>query len=119
MENFNFKKFLVENKLTANSKMLKEGVELSPEAKEEIEGAIENWVPADVAETSDHMGEMITQALEDIDGQQLPEGMFNNNMHNALLELSKEFHNGQLDLESAVQKAVTIVMNPQNYGTGE
>ena len=118
MENFNLKKFLVENKLTTNSKVLKEGVELSPESKEEIEGAIENWVPADVAVTSDHMGEGITQALES-DGIELPEGMFNNNMHNALLGLSAEFHNGQLDLESAVQKAVAIAMNPQNYGTGE
>lgn len=118
MENFNLKKFLVENKLTANSKMLKEGVEISPETKSEIASVIESWPPKDVRQTSDHMGEGITQALED-EGIVSPEGMFNNNMHNALLGLSEEFHNGQLDLESAVQKAVAIAMNPQNYGTGK
>ena len=113
--NFNLKKFLVENKLTTNSKMLKENVELSPEAKSEIANAIEIWIPEDVEQTSDHMGESIVQALE-IDGIEVPEGMFNNNIHNALLTLSREFHSGQLELEAAIQKAVTIAMNPQNYG---
>lgn len=116
MENFNLKKFLVENKLTANSKILKEGVEISPETKSEIANVIESWIPKDVRQTSDHMGEGITQALEE-EGIELPEGMFNNNMHNALLALSREFHSGQLEIEAAVEKAIAIATNPKNYGT--
>jgi len=127
MENFNLKKFLVENKLTRNSKMLTENefeddemeqwpdVQLSDDARTEIEGAIENWVPADVEETSDHMGETITQALQDLDGYETPEGMFNNNMHNALLRLSNRFHSGEIHLDHAVEEAVTIAMDPKNY----
>ena len=113
MQDFNLKKFLVENKLTTNSKMLKEAVEISDEARDEIEGAIENWTPEEVAETSDHIGEIITQALEE--ELELPEGMFNNNMHNALLNLSKEFHTGKLPLDAAVQKAISIATDPENY----
>jgi hypothetical protein len=114
MENFDLKKFLVENKLTTNSKMLKENINISAETRQEIANGIQVWVPKDVKATSDHLGETITQALEE-EGIELPEGMFNNNMHNALLALSIEFHSGQLPIEAAVQKAISIAMNPANY----
>jgi len=128
MENFDLRKFLVENKLTTGSRMIKENkfedddemyqspdVQLSDDARMEIEGAIENWKPADVAQTSDHMGETITQALEDIDGYEVPEGMFNNRMHDQLLRLSTRFHSGEIEIDHAVEEAVTIAMDPKNY----
>lgn len=111
---FNLRKFLVENKLTAGSRMLNENTEISPEVESEIRRTIEISIPEDIEQTSDHMGEGITQALEN-DGIELPGGMFNNNMHNALLTLSTEFHSGQLPMEAAVQKAISIAMNPANY----
>lgn len=113
-EGFDLRKFLAENKITAGSKILKEGVGISLEAKIEIANVIESWMPKDVRQTSDHMGEGIIQALED-EGIELPEGMFNNNMHSALLALSEEFHSGQLEIRAAVEKAVAIAMNPANY----
>ena len=62
--------------------------------------------------------EVEMKALEEIDGIEIPEGMFNNSMHNALLALSKEFHGGQIELPAAVIKAVSIAMDPKNYGKG-
>ena len=124
---FDLRKFLTENKMTTNSRIIKENefeddemfqspdVQLSDDARTEIEGAIESYPPKDVAVTSDHMGEMITQALEELDGYEVPEGMFNNNMHNALLRLSTRFHSGKIDLDHAVEEAVTIAMDPKNY----
>ena len=100
-----------------NSKMLKEEVQLSPEVKEEIESNIKAWPPKDVKQTSDHFGEGITTELKSL-GIELPKGGFNNNMHKALVKLSKEFHLENIPLELAVEKAVAIAINPQNYGTG-
>ena len=99
-----------------NSKMLQTKIQLTPEAKEEIELNIKAWPPKDVKQTSDHFGEGITTELKSL-GIELPKGGFNNNMHKALVKLSKEFHLENIPLELAVEKAVSIAMNPQNYGT--
>jgi hypothetical protein len=99
-----------------NSKMIKGGIHLSPEAKEEIEINIKAWLPKDIKQTSDHFGEGITTELKSL-GIELPKGGFNNNMHKALLNLSKEFHLENIPLELAVEKGVAIAMNPKNYGT--
>mgnify|MGYP000299942666 CR=1 FL=1 len=101
---------------STNSKAIKENesINLSNTAKGEIANAIETWIPEDVKMTSDHLGETITQALEG-EGIELPEGMFNSNMHNALLSLSTEFHSKQLPIGTAIEKAIAIATNPENY----
>lgn len=116
---FDLKKFLTENKLTTNSRLLKEeswpDVQLSDDARQEVEGAIESWTPEDLEEDTTIMGEIITQALEEIDGYSLPEGMFNDRMDRELVRLSTRFHSGEISLDHAVEEAVTIAMNPKNY----
>jgi len=101
-----------------NSETLQAEILLTPQAKEEIELNIKAWHPKDVKQTSDHFGEGITTELKRL-GIELPKGGFNNNMHKALLKLSKEFHLENIPLELAVEKAISIATDPQNYGIGK
>ena len=116
-DNFDLKKFLVENKITTNSRILvneNEHVQLSDEAWKEIAGAIKAWTPEDLGITTDHLLDILVQSLE-MDGIQIPEGGFKSKVDDEIIKISTELHSGQLTIGDAVKKAVAIARNPENY----
>jgi hypothetical protein len=72
MENFNLKKFLVENKLTSNSRMLNENTEVDQIELEGTRFAVEEQDPLDdgviVSITKHKRGYFITGEVQDEDG---------------------------------------------------
>lgn len=60
------------------------------------------------------MREVLVQTLEEA-GIEVPQGTFNQEMDEMLTKLNQDFHNGQIEGEQAIQKAVDIVTNPDNY----
>jgi hypothetical protein len=72
MENFNLKKFLVENKLTANSKIIKENVEVEEVTLGGTRFAVEEQDPLDdgiiISITKHKNGYFITGEVQDDDG---------------------------------------------------
>ena len=72
MENFNLKKFLVENKLTANSKLIKENVEVEEVTLGGTRFAVEEQDPLDdgiiISITKHKNGYFITGEVQDDDG---------------------------------------------------
>jgi hypothetical protein len=72
MENFNLKKFLVENKLTTNSKLIKESVEVEEVTLGGTRFAVEEQDPLDdgivISITKHKNGYFITGEVQDDDG---------------------------------------------------
>jgi hypothetical protein len=72
MENFNLKKFLVENKLTTNSKLIKENVEVEEVTLGGTRFAVEEQDPLDdgiiISITKHKNGYFITGEVQDDDG---------------------------------------------------
>jgi len=72
MENFNLKKFLVENKLTANSKLIKENVEVEEVTLGGTRFAVEEQDPLDdgiiISITKHKNGYFVTGEVQDDDG---------------------------------------------------
>lgn len=128
MKDFNLRQFLTENKLTTNSKMLKErefeddemeqwpDIQLSDDAREEIENAIETYTPEMIKEDgTDIIIDIIAQAIEELDGYETPEGYANARMDRELMKISRLFHSNKITLDHAVEKAVTAMMDPKNF----
>jgi len=115
---FDLRKFLTENKLTAGSKLIAEmesdASDLTQDTKDKILSCLETEISGDPETTVDHMGEVLVQTLEEA-GIEVPQGMFNQEMDEMLTKLNQDFHNGQIEGEQAIQKAVDIVTNPDNY----
>ena len=88
--------------------------------REDIARLIKVWPLEDVKMGTDVFGECLLEAyVQDVipphKGKELPLGMFNQNMIEALRNLSTNYHNGTLDLEAAVDEGIKIATNPENY----
>ncbi len=76
-----------------------------------IKKTIKTWSLGDVEEGSDVFGECLIEEF----GEEVPEGMFNDNMHEALVDLMKKYKGGVIDLDKAADKAVEAITDPENY----
>lgn len=123
MEDFNLKKFLAENKLTKDSKAarknyLKESqnsVSLSDEARTMVEDAIQEYTAEDLAEWPETFIDLIVEALEVVDGHNVPQGLATDRLATQFERIVGMFHSGRLPLDQAVSKVVKVAMNPANY----
>ena len=85
-----------------------------------IQNVIKVWPLQDVEKGVDVFGEcIIEEYLEDQipghKGREIPEGQFNLKMGKELIEVSKGYHSGLMDLETAANQAVTVILDPTNY----
>jgi len=85
-----------------------------------IKNVIEVWPLEDVEEGADVFGEcLIEEYLEgtipDNKEGRIPEGMFNGKMFESLVELSRGYKEGDLTIEQAVDKAIEVITDPENY----
>lgn len=112
--NFNLKKFLVENKLTTNSRVLNEGIDFSPELKAEVKKSLDVWTPDQLDETSDHFIEEMDEVFSAA-GFETVEGTITPRTDRAVVKVSTQYHEGTLSLDEAVQALYEIVTNPSYY----
>lgn len=59
--------------------------------------------------------DIIAQAIEEVDGYQLPEGYANARMDREVMKISRLFHSNKITMDHAVEKAVTAMMDPKNF----
>lgn len=113
MDNFDLKKYLVENKATTNSRMLNE---ISTEAYEEIGNLINTYSKEDSPEdVADLVGEM---ALDSLGDEAIPEGMFNDKMRAGIADLLRRYSSRKLSNVEAAKQLIQLLKNPANYEEG-
>ena len=112
MENFNLKKFLVENKLTSNSRMVNENqVELSPANREEILSMLQTWTPKRLGQTTDHLLDTVAIEVREA-GYTIPQGKIPN-LDSRIMAISGKYHGGVISGDEAVDMLVDLVMDRQ------
>jgi hypothetical protein len=112
MDNFDLKKYLVENKVTRNSRMVNEA---STEALEGIADVIANYSTEDPKDAADTVGEM---ALEFLEGEAVPEGMFNSKMRAGIANILRQHSSRKMSGMEAAKKLAELLKNPANYEEG-
>ena len=113
MDNFDLKKYLVENKVTTNSKMMNE---VSSEALQDIAGIIDTYSPEDPADVADMVGEL---ALEHLEGENIPSGQFNAKMRTSIANTLTQYNSGKLKQLAAARQLVSALKDSSNYEEGE
>jgi hypothetical protein len=112
MDNFDLKKYLVENKVTRNSRMINEA---STEALQGIADVIANYSTEDPKDAADTVGEM---ALEFLEGEAVPEGMFNSKMRAGIANILRQHSSRKMSGMEAAKKLAELLKNPANYEEG-
>jgi len=77
-----------------------------------IKKCIKSWPLEEVEEVPDVFGECL---IEEYQGEDIPEGQFNDRMFESLIGLSSDFKKGVLTIEQAADKAIEIITDPLNY----
>jgi hypothetical protein len=113
MDNFDLKKYLVENKVTTNSQMMNE---VSSEALQDIAGIIDTYSPEDPADVADMVGEL---ALEHLEGENIPSGQFNAKMRTSIANTLTQYNSGKLKELAAARQLVNALKDSSNYEEGE
>lgn len=127
-ENFNLREFLTENRLTSNSRSLKEEEEettnspqgISPEALSEIQNLFDSWPLEDLEETTDHFIEIFTtEIIPEFNLGDIPEGTLTYELDEKVMEVATQYHKGEIPIEEAAQKLLEIVKDPSNWKTSQ
>jgi hypothetical protein len=113
MDNFDLRKYLVENKVTTNSKMM---TEVSRVALQDIADIIDTYSPEDPADVADMVGEL---ALEHLEGENIPSGQFNAKMRTSIANILTQYNSGKLKELAAAKQLVNALKDSTNYGEGE
>jgi hypothetical protein len=120
MENFDLKKFLVENKMTTASKLTegvevkiptKAAVELPQENREEILRSLKAKKPAALSDTIDHLLDTIAQEIQ-YAGYEVPDGDVRK-LPQKMLAISGRYHAGLLTDDQAVDMLINLVMHAE------
>jgi hypothetical protein len=99
---------------TSSSKMMNE---ISREAYEEIGNVIYTYSKEDSPEdVADLVGEM---ALESLEGETVPEGMFNDKMRAGIADLLRQYSSKKMSDVGAAKKLVQLLKDSANYGESE
>lgn len=109
MDNFDLRKYLVENKVTTNSRMLKE---VNSGALQSIADIISTYAGEDPQDAAEVVAEA---AMEYLEGD-LPSGMFNNSMLAAVAGILKKASAGAMSELAAARQLVRALKDPANYG---
>ena len=131
MDNFDLKKYLVENKVTTNSKMMNEASYISPEGDLHIEdgentelgyaieNALDSWPLEDIEMGPDVFVEGLLDYFADFDPTfEQPPGMLKGDtLENEVIATSKAYKEGAIDLKTAVSQFRKTLSN-QDYYTG-
>ena len=131
MDNFDLKKYLVENKVTTNSKMVTEAGFISPEGDLHIEDgentelgyAVENALDSrnlsDIEMGPDVFAESLLEYFTDFDPTfRQPPGMFKGDtLEDEVIATAKAYKEGAIDLKTAVSQFRKTLSN-RNYYTG-
>ena len=89
-------------------------------SREDLARTIRVWRLEDVKLGSDVFGEVLAEAyLQDSipshKGKEIPLGSYNGKMFESLIGLKESFDNGDLKIEEAVDLAIKIITDPENY----
>jgi hypothetical protein len=99
---------------TSSSKMMNE---ISREAYEEIGNVIYTYSKEDSPEdVADLVGEM---ALESLEGETVPEGMFNDKMRVGIADILRQYSSKKMSDLGAAKKLVQLLKDSANYEKGE
>ena len=132
MDNFDLKKYLVENKITTNSKMVTEAGFISPEGDLHIddgentelgyavENALDSWNLSDIEMGPDVFAESLLEYFTDFDPTfRQPRGMFKGDtLEDEVIATAKAYKEGAIDLKAAVLQFRKTLSNGAYY-TGE
>jgi hypothetical protein len=111
-EGFDLRKFLAENKLTSNSRMVSENqVELPPANREEILTMLQTWTPKRLGQTTDHLLDTIAIEVREA-GYDIPQGEIPN-LDSRIMAISGKYQGGVISGDEAVDMLVDLVMDRQ------
>jgi hypothetical protein len=131
-DNFNLKKYLVENKVTTNSKMLTEAGEdpfsfldkyitpvndANPELVTKVKSMLDAYEVSELEQGIDTFGEGLLDYYMEYDQHWpgMPDGMANDLWDAKLLATVKAYKGGTMDIKKAVSQFRKILSNPRNY----
>ena len=80
----------------------------------QIEDQLTIWTVADLEETTDHLGEIVIEVLEE-EGLEIPSGYFNRDFSTKVVKLAKDLESKKVSLAEAVSSIVAILIDPTNY----
>jgi hypothetical protein len=86
----------------------------SEDSIEQIEDLLTIWTVADLEETTDHLGEIVIEVLEE-EGVDVPNGYFNKDFSTKVIELARDLESTKVSLEEAVVSLVSILIDSNNY----
>jgi hypothetical protein len=88
----------------------------SEDSIKQIEDQLTIWTVADLEETTDHLGEIVIEVLEE-EGVEVPSGYFNEDFNTKVIELAKDLESKKVSLEETIDSIVSILIDPNNYTT--
>jgi hypothetical protein len=129
MDNFDLKKYLVENKVTTNSQMLAEAGYISPggdlhiddgentELGYAVENCLDSWNLSDIEMGPDVFAENLLEYFTDLDPTfYQPLGMFKGDfIEDEAIATAKAYKEGSIDLKTAVSQFRKTLSNRAYY----
>jgi hypothetical protein len=80
----------------------------------QIEDQLTIWTVADLEETTDHLGEIVIEVLEE-EGVEVPSGYFTEDFSTKVIELARDLESKKVSLEEAVSSIVAILIDRNSY----
>lgn len=131
-DKFDLRKYLIENKVTTNSKIIKETSYITPAGTLEldntenpqlelaIEHSLNSWQISDIETGPDVFAENLLEYFTDYDPTfRQPKGMFRGDyLEDEVTATAKAYKEGAIDLKAAVSQFRKTLSN-QNYYTGK
>ena len=132
MDNFDLKKYLVENKVTRNSRMINEAKEdpfsfldvfitpvneHNPQLVAKVKSILDAYEISELEQGIDTFGEALIEYFEDYDQhwRGTPNGMANNLWDAKLLATVKAYKSGTTDIKKTVSQFRKVLSNPRHY----
>jgi len=132
MDNFDLKKYLVENKVTRNSRIINEAKEdpfsfldifitpvdeHNPQLVAEVKSILDAYEISELEQGIDTFGEALIEYFEEYDQHWpgKPNGMANNLWDAKLLATVKAYKNGTADIKKTVSQFRKVLSNPRHY----
>jgi len=118
MDNFDLRKYLVENKVTTNSRMLSEQENTPTEVAAEVLSQLDAFDIEDIKTAPDMVGESLLDYFNEDPTFDAPEGMFTSELLGQIERIGvayKKGKKGELEKEATVEALRKALTNPANY----
>ena len=131
MDNFDLRKYLVENKVTTNSRMMNEEEdafsfldayitpinEPNPQLASKVKAILDSYELSDLEQGIDTFGEALLDYYTDLDQHWpgMPDGMANDLWDAKLRATVKAYKAGTIDLKKAISQFRKVLSNPRHY----